>query len=148
MPMHGEVRRWLAGQIARRQARGESCRAIGRTLGIARKTVRTLIAEEMLRLATGASGLVHVAKPPRVPRRSKLDRFQTRIDFWLATHKGLTAVRLHELLREEGFQGGLTTTPSETQHCRHRFRVHPVEVLTTAQCESMTPLGWPVLPDV
>ena len=106
--MQGEVRRWLAGQIARRQARGESCRAIGRTLGIARKTVRTLIAEETLRLATGASALARVAKPPRVPRRSKLDRFQTRIDFWLTTHKGLTAVRLHELLREEGFQGGLT----------------------------------------
>ena len=109
--MHGEVRRWLAGQIARRQARGESCRAIGRTLGIARNTVRTLIAEiaeETLRLATGASAQDRAAKPPRVPRRSKLDRFQARIDFWLETHKGLTAVRLHELLREEGFQGGRT----------------------------------------
>jgi hypothetical protein len=92
MPMHSEVCRWLAGQIARRQARGESCRAIGRTLGIARKTVRTLIAEEMLRLAAGASALVRVAKPPRVPRRSKLDRFQTRIDFWLQFLDVLEAV--------------------------------------------------------
>jgi len=103
--MHGEVRRWLADHIARRHARGESWRAISRSLAIGRNTVRNLFAEER---PTESSAVEPVAKPPRVPRRSKLDRFEDRIDFWLKTHKGLTAVRLHELLREKGFQGGLT----------------------------------------
>ena len=70
--MREEVRRRLAYEVVRRQQRGESERAISRTLGIHRNTVRRLLEELKARRAEGESALEREVQAP-VSRGSKLD---------------------------------------------------------------------------
>ena len=53
------------------------------------------------------SALEREARPPTL-RGSKLDRYAKRIEAWLTEYEDLTAVRLHEKLTAEGFDGGYT----------------------------------------
>ena len=105
--MREEVRRRLAYEVLRRKQRGDSERAISRALGIHRNTVRGLLAELETRRAEGDSVLERELRPS-TPRGSKLDRYAQQIEAWLAEYDDLTAVRLHEKLQAEGFDGGYT----------------------------------------
>ena len=105
--MREEVRRRLAYEVVHRQQRGDSERAISRALGIHRNTVQRLLGQLEARRAEGESALEREARPP-VPRGSKLDAYAKQIEAWLVDYEDLTAVRLHEKLTAEGFDGGYT----------------------------------------
>jgi transposase len=83
-----------------------SRRAIARSLGVSRNTVRSILdAHEAEREAE------HSAVPPRpkrAPRPSKLDPFKERVGELLDKFEDITAQRVFETLREEGFEGGYT----------------------------------------
>jgi transposase len=103
----GEV---LAGEVLAKQ--GESRRAIARALGVSRNTVRTLLAAHAQDRDTE-----HVAiapRPVRAPRASKLDRWRLRVAELMAKFADITAQRVFEILRAEGFGGGYTGVKRQT----------------------------------
>jgi transposase len=103
-----EERQHLVYDIVRRHGRGESQRAISRALGIARDTVKGILEDQAKRRVQGESAIERERGRPRAPRASKLDPYAQEIEAWLALHKDLTAVRLHEMLVAKGFVGGYT----------------------------------------
>lgn len=118
--MHEESRRRLAYEVLRRKQRGDSERSISRALGIHRNTVRRLLAELAARREQGESALEREAPPPPLHRPSKLDAFAERIEAWLVTYEDLTAVRLLEKLKAEGFDGRYTIVREYLKRLRGR----------------------------
>ena len=96
----------LAHQVALLAKQGEARRAIARALGISRNTVRTLLAAHAHDRDTE-----HVAiapRPTRAPRASKIDAWRPRVAELMAKYADITAQRVFETLRDEGFDGGYT----------------------------------------
>lgn len=96
---------------------GEGQRAISRALGISRNTARAI-------LMTHAVGreVEHVAlapRPSRAPRPSKLDSFKPRVAELISRFLDITAQRVFEVLRDEGFDGAYTAVK------RHMRAVRP-----------------------
>jgi transposase len=115
--MRDERRRWLSYEVVRRKGRGESERAIGRGLRIARKTVKRILNEQKQRREDGEHVLERELPRARAPRPSKLDPYLEQIAAWLEQFPDLTAVRLKEKLEELGFTGGYTI-------CREHLQAH------------------------
>ena len=100
------TREELAHQVVVLDKQGESRRAIGRALGVSRNTVRVLLDAHH-----AGREVEHVAlspKPTRAPRPSKLDAFELRVRELLARFADITAQRVYEILKDEGFDGGYT----------------------------------------
>jgi transposase len=98
------TREELALQVALLAKQGEPRRAIARALGVSRNTVRTLLAAHAEDRATA-----HVAIPPRptrAPRVAKIDAWRPRVAELMARFADITAQRVFEILRGEGFEGG------------------------------------------
>jgi transposase len=96
----------LAHQVTLLAKQGESRRAIARAVGVSRNTVRTLLAAH----AQGRD-TEHVAltpRPRRAPRAAKIDAWRSRIAELMAKFADITAQRVFEMLRAEGFDGGYT----------------------------------------
>jgi transposase len=96
----------LAHQVTLLAKQGESRRAIARAVGVSRNTVRTLLAAH----AQGRD-TEHVAltpRPTRAPRAAKIDAWRSRIAELMAKYADITAQRVFEMLRAEGFDGGYT----------------------------------------
>jgi transposase len=106
--MRGDDRRHLVYEVVRLDQQGKSQRAIHRQLGIARDTVKSILEQEKERRARGESAIERMLGPPRAPRASKLDQYAEDIEAWLTLYEDLTAVRLHEMLVQKGFDGGYT----------------------------------------
>jgi len=83
-----------------------SRRAIARTLGISRNTVRALLADHEAKRVEPSSALPTAEK--RAPRASKLDAFKPRVAELLKRFKDITAQPIYETLRDEGFESGYT----------------------------------------
>ena len=96
---------------------GLSLTAIGRQLGIDRKTVRRYI----------ALGLEPPTYGPRAPRPRATDAFLPYLRDRLAAYPGLTAVRLCRELRQHGFAGSYTGVKRAVQELRPD-PVQPFEV--------------------
>ncbi len=96
---------------------GLSLTAIGRQLGIDRKTVRRYI----------ALGLEPPTYGPRAPRPRVTDAFLPYLRDRLAAYPGLTAVRLCRELRQQGFAGSYTGVKRAVQELRPD-QVQPFEV--------------------
>ena len=96
---------------------GLSLTAIGRQLGIDRKTVRRYI----------ALGLEPPTYGPRAPRPRATDAFLPYLRDRLAAYPGLTAVRLCRELRQQGFAGSYTGVKRAVQELRPD-PVQPFEV--------------------
>lgn len=84
---------------------GMSARAIARAFKIGRNSVRRILDEH-----EHARERPHSALPRRHPqhRPSKLDAFRPRVDELFRLYPDITAQRIFEILREEGFDGGYT----------------------------------------
>jgi transposase len=100
------TREELIHQIVLLTAEGMSARAVQRALGVSRNTVK-----KILRTQRKARDIGHAAlatPPSRAPRASKVDAHRGRIAELLARYPDITAQRVFETLKDEGFTGGYT----------------------------------------
>ncbi|MCK5802227.1 MAG: IS21 family transposase [Lentisphaeria bacterium] len=137
-----EERKHLVYEVLRRLRQGESKRGISRALGIARKTIRSILNEEEKRREHGEQALERELPRRRTPKGSKLDVFEEQIQAWLKYYPDLTAVRLHEKLVGEGFEGGYTIVRERLKRIRQESKqakttkpVMEVETAIGQQCQ-------------
>jgi transposase len=108
------------------ESQGVSRRAISRALGVSRNTVRALLEGHA---STRLCPHVALPAPPvRAPRPSPVDAFEARIVALLAQYKDITAQRVFEILREEGFGGGYTAIKKRVRKLRPAPRPSPSRV--------------------
>jgi transposase len=100
-----EDRQRLVYDVLRRYERGESIRQIGMVKGIARKTVRRIVRGLEQRRADGDDALLREGPRPRAPRLSKLDRYVELVTCLIKQYPDITAQRVFEELRADGFDG-------------------------------------------
>jgi transposase len=112
-------------EIISRWRAGSSIRKIAREMGLARNTVSRVL-EEIEAQRAG-----HESSPIR-RRRSRLDPFEQIIQELLGRYPDLTAVRLLEELREQGFTGGYTVVRRRLAALRPRSTPRPVVRFETA----------------
>jgi transposase len=96
----------LVHQVALLAKQGESRRAIARALGVSRNTVRTLLATHVQ--SRDVECIAIAPRPARTPRASKLDAWRPRVAALMVRFPDITAQRVFEILRSEGFDGGYT----------------------------------------
>jgi len=82
---------------------GWSIRALCRHFKTSRNAVRRILRAHQDRRDTG-----HEALPGKLRRASKLDGFTQEIRKLLDTYPDLTAVRIHEEIRQKGYTGGIS----------------------------------------
>ena len=120
-------REQLVNQIITLARDGVSRRAIARAVGVSRNTVKAVLAAH----AHGREA-EHVALSPiptRAPRASKLDTFNPRVAELIARFGDITAQRVFEILRSEGFGGGYTAVKKHMRRARPAPK--PTPSLTT-----------------
>jgi transposase len=113
----------LIHQLVTLHRQGLSARAIARALGISRNTVKALIAAHATARETGQPALP--ACPERAPRASKVDTYAPRVAELLRRYPDITAQRVFETLREEGFAGGYTAVKKYVRRLRPPPRPEP-----------------------
>jgi transposase len=100
----------LRNEIIRRWGEGASQRTISRLLGIARKTVKSVL----VLYESQRSG-----KPPSTHRRpSLLDAYETAMQDLVSRYPNITITRMLEELRSQGFSGGYTIVRDRMQELR------------------------------
>ena len=85
---------------------GMSRRAVARALGVSRNTVREIMREHAAQRDAGHSALPSPVK--RAPRRAKVDAWAPRVEELFRRYPDITAQRVFETLRDEGFAGSYT----------------------------------------
>lgn len=108
-------------EIIRRFHGGASFRAIGRVMGIDRKTVAVVIRAYQREREEPHSALGR----PR-SRRSQLDAYASQITALLERYPDITAVRLDEELRAAGYKGGHTMVKERLRELRPNPTQAPV----------------------
>ena len=96
----------LVQQIVMLAKQRESRRAIARAVGVSRNTVRAL-----LEAHDAGREVEHVAieaRPTRAPRPTKIDAYKPRVAELMAQFPSITAQRVFETLRDEGWSGAYT----------------------------------------
>ena len=117
---------------------GMGRRAIARALGVSRNTVRHILAAHAKQRSAEHSAL---APPPaRVPRAKKVDGFEGRIAELFGRYPDITAQRIFETLREEGFSGGYTAIKDHVRKVRPPKK--PAPSLTTPSYGPMGESDW------
>jgi len=103
---------------------GTSMRRIARSLKISRSTVSSVL---KIHEKNRAQGIRHPNLPaPPVHRGSLLDRFGKKIEGLIERYPDITAVRLHEELRADGFEGGYTIVKERLRELRPKPGREPV----------------------
>lgn len=100
------TREELTHQVVLLSTEGMSRRAITRALGVSRNTIRKILRTHGKERDTGHCVLA--LPPPRAPRASKVDAHRARVSELLARYPDITAQRVFETLKDEGFDGGYT----------------------------------------
>jgi transposase len=106
--------------IIQRHQAGQSIRSIARTLGVSRHAVKRTI-DEVQRARQGKE-----AGTPRLPKSPLLDPFDETIRNLLERYPRITAVRMLEELRREGYQGKYTILRQRLRQLRARPDRKPV----------------------
>lgn len=85
---------------------GVSRRAIARSLGVSRNTVKKILCEHARAREEPHTALP--SPPSRAPREKKTDSYRGEVDKLLAKYDGMTAQRVFEILLKDGYDGGYT----------------------------------------
>jgi transposase len=117
------TREQLIQELVALHRQGLSRRALARALGISRNTVKVLLAAHAAARETGQPALA--PRPARAPRASKLDAYAPRIAELLKRYPDITAQRVLETLRDEGFTGGFTAVKKYVRVLRPPPRPEP-----------------------
>ena len=117
----------LAHQVALLAKQGEPRRAIARALGVSRNTVRTLLAAHTQDRTVEQDAIP--PRPKRAPRAAKIDAWRPRVAELMTRFADITAQRVFEILRVEGFDGGYTGVKRHVRALRPPAR--PTPSLTT-----------------
>ena len=113
----------LAHEVVLLREQGLSQRAIARSLRVARKTVSKFLGER-----AAARERPHSALPTpraRTPRASKLDTHRAQIDSLLARYDDITAQRIFEEIRLQGYDGRYTVVKDLVRRLRPPRRKQP-----------------------
>jgi len=113
-------------EIVNRWQAGASIRQIAHDLGLARNTVSKVLVQVQARREGDA------LRSPSRRRTRQLDRYEQFLLELLARYPELTAVRLWEELRKQGFTGGYTTVRQRLAELRPGSSPHPVPRFETA----------------
>jgi len=117
MTTHWRSREELVHQVAVLTAQGMSRHAMARALGVSRNTIKRILRTQRRERDTG-----HMALPPppaaRAPRASKIDAFRDRVRELLSRYPDITAQRVFETLKDEGFKGGYTRVKKHVRSVR------------------------------
>lgn len=117
----------LRNTIVTLHTRGFSQRRIARDLGVSRNTVRDVLKQIEMQRSRG-----HTALPDLPKRRgSKLDPYDDFIKQQLEKYPDLSAVRMLEELRAEGFDGGYTIVKERLRELRPTPKQTPVTTFET-----------------
>ena len=106
----------LVHQIVTLAADGMSKRAITRAVGVSRNTVKAVLAAHAVQRAAPHSVLP--APAAQAPRPKKTDAFHARIAELFVRCPDITARRVFEILRDEGFDGGYTAVKKHVRTVR------------------------------
>src|ERR1700691_1296587 len=117
------TREQMIQELVMLHRQGSSRRAIARALGISRNTVKVLVAAHAATRDDGQPAVVK--RPARAPRASKVDAYAPRIAALLEQYPDITAQRVFESLREEGFTGGYTAVKKYVRRIRPPPRPEP-----------------------
>lgn len=126
-----ERRTRLMYEVSRLHRRGESMRAIARTLRINRRTVTRLLREVEERRATGDDAIARLEPQRRAPRPSKLDVYADFIAELIGRYPNIRATRLHEELCGQGFNGGYTIVREYLNDVRPKKTKKPAQLVRT-----------------
>ncbi len=110
-------------EVITRWREGQSQRGIARDLNICRKRVRRIIERHQ---QDRREGVLPPELRPKQRRASQLDEFQEKIQALLARYPDITAVRLLEELRKDGYQGGYSILRDRLRELRPRPKQQPV----------------------
>ncbi len=102
---------------------GLSQRAITRAIGVSRNTVKAFLAAHQAGRDTERVAIE--PRPTRAPRASKLDPFTPRVAELMVRFGDITAQRVFETLRSEGFSGGYTAVKKYLRKVRPPPRPTP-----------------------
>jgi transposase len=117
MTAHWRCREELVQQVVFLAAQAMSQRAITRALGVSRNTIKKILQTHYSERDGGHTALT--APPSRAPRARKIDPYRGRVSELYARYPDITAQRVFELLKDEGFDGGYTGVK------KHMRRVRP-----------------------
>lgn len=117
------TREELAHEVLALSKQGQSRRAIGRALGVSRNTVRALCNAHEAGREQEHSALE--PRPSRAPRAAKVDAYAPRVAELMTRFPDITAQRVYEILRDEGFDGGYTGVKRHVRRMRPPPRPAP-----------------------
>lgn len=123
MTARWRTREELTHQVVLLATQGTSRRAITRTLGVSRNTIRKILRAHGKERDTGHTALA--PRPERVPRAAKVDAYRGRVDELLLRYPDITAQRVFEVLKDEGFTGGYTGVKKHVRRVRPPPRPAP-----------------------
>jgi len=110
-------------EVITRWRDGQSQRTIARDLNICRKRVRRIIERHQ---QDRHEGVPPPELRPKQLRSSQLDAFQEKIAALLTRYPSITAVRLLEELRRDGYQGGYSILRDRLRQLRPQPKQQPV----------------------
>jgi transposase len=118
----------IANAVAVLHQKGWGQQRIADEIGVTRKRVRGILSRVREQREEGHSVL------PRLPakRGSQLDAFEPKILALLDDHPDITAVRLQEELRNDGYAGSYTIVKERLRELRPAAKASPVERFETA----------------
>lgn len=140
MTARWRTREELLHQTVILTGQGVSRRAVARALGVSRNTIKSLLKEHARSRVVAHSALPTL--PQRAPRSSPVDAFEVRIIALLAQYEDITAQRVFEIVREEGFTGGYTAIKKRVRKLRPAPRPAPSLVTPTYEPGEMAENDW------
>ena len=123
MIAHWQTREELEHQVIALAKQGVAARAISRSLGVSRNTVRAVLVAHDTGRETEQIAIP--ARPSRAPRPTKLDAWKPRVAELIARFADITAQRVFEILKDEGFAGGYTRVKKHMRAVRPPPRPTP-----------------------